>query len=229
MNDLILATETQRRGLDRQTGDRHYRAYVGTASLYDACGAHQFMSLCKLGLREEHAVLDIGCGSLSAGRILMAYLLPGRYFGIEPERWLIDAGIREELGREFIRMKQPVFDQNADFRLGVFRRQFDFLLAHAIFTHTPKSQLEKCFAEARRVMNPKGLFVGSFKSGPVDFEGDDWEYPQQIEYTSEYIEAAAGRVGLLCKFPDWSHPDDQSWFVIHHPDFAPPLEVSPKP
>ena len=224
MQDILIATEAQKRGLDRRTGERHYRAFVGPTEYYDALASNQFAMLCESGLREEHAVLDIGCGSLGAGRLLMMYLLPGRYFGIEPERWLVEAGIREEVGREFVRMKQPVFDHNAEFNLGVFRRQFDYLLGQAIFTHTAKNQLEKCFAEARRVLNPKGLFAATFLEGEIDYEGDGWIFPEQACYTQGYIEAAAGRAGLLCKFPNWSHPMKQTWFVLHHPDHVPVLE-----
>lgn len=224
MQDILIATEAQKRGLDRRVGERHYRAYVGPAEYYDLLAAGQFVALFRCGLREENAVLDIGCGSLGAGRLLMAYLLPGRYFGIEPERWLVEAGIREELGREFVRMKQPSFDYNADFNLGVFRRQFDFLLGQAIFTHTTKNQLEKCFAEARRVLKPDGLFIATFQEGDIDYEGDNWVYPQQAKYTLAYIEAAAGRAGLLCKFPDWHHPCGQRWFILHHPDHTPVVD-----
>lgn len=227
MQDILIATEAQKRGLDRRTGERHYRAYVGPAETYDAVASNQFSALCRSGIREDHAVLDIGCGSLGAGRLLMAYLLPGRYFGIEPERWLIEAGIREELGREFVRMKQPTFDYNAEFNLGVFRRQFDFLLAQSIFTHTPKNDLEKCFAEGRRVLKPEGLFAATFQEGELDYEGDRWIFPEQVRYTPGYIDAAAGRAGLLCVFPNWSHPTGQTWFVLHHPDHTPELEKSP--
>lgn len=224
MQDILVATEAQKRGLDRRIGERHYRAYVGPAEAYDLLASHQFAALHRCGIREDHALLDIGCGSLGAGRLAMAYLLPGRYFGIEPERWLIEAGIREEIGREFVRMKQPSFDQNAEFNLGIFRRQFDFLLAHAIFTHATKNQLEKCFAEARRVLKPEGVFVATFQEGDIDYEGDQWVYPEQACYTLAYIEAAAGRAGLLCKFPEWSHPIGQTWFVLHHPDHAPAFD-----
>ncbi|HPF40289.1 MAG TPA: class I SAM-dependent methyltransferase [Phycisphaerae bacterium] len=227
MQDILIATEAQKRGLDRRIGERHYRAYVGPAESYDATASNQFNVLCQSGLREEHAVLDIGCGSLGAGRLLMAFLLPGRYFGIEPERWLVEGGIREELGREFVRMKQPTFDYNAEFNLGVFRRQFDFLLAHSIFAHTPKNVLEKCFAEGRRVLKPDGLFVATFMEGELDYEGDRWIYPDQARYTAEYIDAAAGRAGLLCNFPTWTQPTGQRWFVLHHPDHSPNLGPSP--
>jgi SAM-dependent methyltransferase len=56
-------------------------------------GATQFRLLTTLGLREHHSLLDFGCGSLRAGRLLIPYLLPGRYYGLEPNRCLIEDGI----------------------------------------------------------------------------------------------------------------------------------------
>jgi len=59
---------------------------VGPDADYDLLRALQFRLLCALGLREHHSVLDVGCGSLRAGRLPITYLAPGRYFGIEPNR-----------------------------------------------------------------------------------------------------------------------------------------------
>src|SRR3990172_12495843 len=90
-------------------GSRHYRAYVGPPEKYDLVAASQFNLLTWLGLRESHFLLDIGCGSLRAGRLFIPYLLPGHYFGIEPEQWLIEDGIKNELGPDILRVKRPVF------------------------------------------------------------------------------------------------------------------------
>ncbi len=76
-------------------GSDHYTAYVGPPQDYDFMGATQFRLLTTLGLRDHHRLLDFGCGSLRAGRLLIPYLNPGNYYGIEPNRWLIDDAYRE--------------------------------------------------------------------------------------------------------------------------------------
>src|SRR5690242_11872125 len=76
------------RGLGLGAGDPHYRSFVGPPERYDLLAALQFNLLTSLGLREYHSLLDIGCGSLRAGRLFMTYLLPGNYCGVEPEQWL---------------------------------------------------------------------------------------------------------------------------------------------
>jgi hypothetical protein len=78
-------------------GSRHFRAYVGPPGQFDFMGATQFRLLTTLGLREHHSLLDFGCGSLRAVRLLIPYLLPGRYYGLEPNRWLIEDGINTQL------------------------------------------------------------------------------------------------------------------------------------
>lgn len=58
-------------GLGRPAGDQHYRAYVGPPQNYDLISAMSFGLLTALGLRQHHSLLDIGCGSLRNGRLLI--------------------------------------------------------------------------------------------------------------------------------------------------------------
>ena len=67
--------------IDLSPGDNHYRAYVGPPKDYDLVSAMVFNLLTCLGLRQHHRVLDIGCGSLRSGRLLIPYLNKGNYFG----------------------------------------------------------------------------------------------------------------------------------------------------
>src|SRR5437899_257086 len=97
-----------------------YRTFVGPAWDYDRSAALQFSLLAALGLRDQNHVLDIGCGSLRLGRLLIPFLQPERYFGIEPNRWLVDDGIDRELGRSILDVKRPAFRHNDDFDCGGF-------------------------------------------------------------------------------------------------------------
>src|ERR1700730_7403932 len=76
-------------GLALAGRSRHYQAYVGPPSQFDFMGATQFRLLTSLGLREHHSVLDFGCRSLREGRLLIPYLLPGRYYGLNPTTGLL--------------------------------------------------------------------------------------------------------------------------------------------
>ncbi len=82
-DDASSASPSEPAGLSAlKPGDPHYRAYVGPPLEYDLVGASQFRLLTTLGLRAGHRCLDLGCGSLRAGRLLIPYLDPGNYFGI---------------------------------------------------------------------------------------------------------------------------------------------------
>ena len=73
-----------------------HREFVGHVDSFDVVSAMQFNLLTFLGLREFHTLLDIGCGSLRAGRLLIPYLMAGRYFGLDPYRQVIEDGIQCE-------------------------------------------------------------------------------------------------------------------------------------
>ena len=121
--------------------DAPHRAFVGPPDRYDLASAGQFSLLAGLGLREEHTLLDIGCGSLRGGRLFLSYLKPGKYFGIEPQQWLIDQGSEVEVGRDLIRLKKPTFSNDTNFTLTTFGRKFDFMLAQSIFSHATQAQI----------------------------------------------------------------------------------------
>ena len=96
-------------GVGLKPGDAHYRAYVGPPEDYDLIAAMAFNLLTTLGLRQHHSLLDVGCGSLRIGRLLIPYLNRGKYFGIEPNEWLVREGIKRELGETLLQIKCPTF------------------------------------------------------------------------------------------------------------------------
>lgn len=112
-------------------GAGHYRAFVGPPDRFDFMGATQFALLFTLGLRDHNRVLDFGCGSLRLGRLLIPFLRPARYYGIDPNRWLIADAIDRELGHSIIQIKQPSFAYNGDFSCDVFKEndKFEFVVA----------------------------------------------------------------------------------------------------
>jgi cyclopropane fatty-acyl-phospholipid synthase-like methyltransferase len=176
----------------------------------------QFNLLTTLGLREEHSLLDIGCGSLRAGRLFIVYLRPERYFGLEPEAWLIEEGIKQELGQEILAVKRPTFSYNRDFTLSTFGRHFDFLLAQSVFSHSAPQQIRHVFAEARSVMTPTSVFLATFFRGPKSYTGQEWVYPGIVRYRPRDIESFAREQGLASQRVDWTHPTGQTWIAITH-------------
>lgn len=206
---------------DLATGVRDARAYVGPPEHYDLSAAVQFNLLTSLGLREEDSVLDIGCGSLRAGRLLMVYLQPGNYYGLEPNWWLVDKGIETELGWELIERRRPDLRDGADFDLQQFDRRFDFLLAQSIFSHAPPEDVRTCLGEAAQVLAPGGRFCATVMPGDISYTGDCWQYPGLVTYRLDDIHAFARDQGLVCRPLSWPHPSGQTWLVFTHPGDQP--------
>jgi SAM-dependent methyltransferase len=194
-----------------------YRAFVGPADTYDLSGASQFNLLTLCGLRDTQSLLDIGCGSLRAGRLFIAYLQPGGYFGIEPEKWLVEAAIQKEIGQDLITIKKPTFDHNRNFNLTVFQRQFDFLLANSIFSHAPPTQTQTCLQAAQQVMKPESYFLATVVLGATDHNGSNWVYPERVTCKIETLNEWAIEYGLTCELLDWPYvygTGDQHWLAF---------------
>jgi SAM-dependent methyltransferase len=199
-------------------GADHYRAYVGHADQYDFMGATQFRLLTALGLRENHNLLDFGCGSLRAGRLFIPYLLPGRYFGLDPNKWLIEEAIDRELGRDIIELKRPTFRHDDDFRPTRFNTSFDFIVAQSIFSHTGSDLVVKTVSEFSACLNPGGLALATFllphqMGGAPEFTGTGWVYPDCVAYEPDTITSLIARGGLVGRQLSWFHPR-QTWFVM---------------
>lgn len=195
-----------------------YKWAVGLLENYDLVAAMQFNLLTAFGLREHHFLLDIGCGSLRGGKLFIPYLLPGHYFGIEPEKWLIKEGIRKELGRDAIMIKCPVFSYDSNFTFSLFQQEFDFLLAQSIFSHASSSQISQCLSEAKKVMKSTALFFATFFEGDQNYTGETWVYPDTTQYTIAYMHTLVQEQGLICRPIDWIHPNLQTWILITHPE-----------
>jgi SAM-dependent methyltransferase len=195
-----------------------YRRQVGPPQRYDLVAAMQFNLLTTLGLREEHYLLDVGCGSLRGGRLFIPYLLAGRYFGIEPDQALVEEGLDRELGRDILTVKEPSFEFRDDFRLSVFGRDFDFILAQSIFSHATAGQIHTCLGEAAQVLRPGGTMAATFYEGEDNYDGDEWVFPGRVFYRFDFMTGAAQAAGLQAERIDWPHPGLQNWLRISHPD-----------
>src|SRR5262249_12981223 len=168
-------------------GALHYTAYVGPPKEYDFMGATQFRLLTTLGLREYHSVLDFGCGSLRAGRLLIPYLQPGRYYGLEPNRWLIDDAVAREIGADIIRLKQPTFRHDEGFSAVHFGMKFDFVLAQSIFSHAGRDLVATAMSSFKRCLAEGGLILSTFVPPEMlgqkeDSRSQGWSYPASVAY-----------------------------------------------
>jgi SAM-dependent methyltransferase len=206
-------------GLGLKPGGPHYRAYVGPPEDYDLIAAMTFNLLTTLGLRQNHSLLDVGCGSLRIGRLLIPYLNRGKYFGIEPAEWLVTAGIKHELGEAVVETKRPTFFFTDS--PGILARaniSFDFALAQSIFSHCGLDLIKGWLSAISRSLAQNGALVATFLPGEEDCQQTGWVYPECVNYRPLTLERAAADVNLRFEILDWKHPR-QTWALFAAPQF----------
>lgn len=167
--------------------------YVATSR---ASGEVQLELLKLEGCTSGDAVLEVGCGCLNAGIPVMQYLEAGKYVGIEPNRWLLDAALASRRVRWLVFRKRAVFLERTDFDASELGRTFDYVLSHSILSHCAHHQLDEFVANVARVLSPKGKIVASIRLADRDSMDDEWQYPGVSWFSLATVEETAARHGL---------------------------------
>jgi SAM-dependent methyltransferase len=162
-------------------------------------GRLQFDYLLGHGLQPHHQVLEIGCGNLRAGWLLIDYLETGHYYGLDISAPVLFAA-QETLVRHDLAAKLPrltlVKDMHFDFLPDA---QFDLVHAHSVFSHSPLSVIEECFSHVGRIMKADASFYFTFNRT----EGTEYDrLREDFYYRTGTLIAAAERHGLKAEFMD---------------------------
>lgn len=211
--------EKNKFGIDLKPGDLHYRAYIGPPENYDLISAMVFNLLTCLGLRQQDKLLDIGCGSLRNGRLLIPYLNEGNYFGVEPNQWLVEEGVKNEVGGDLIKIKKVTFSYKDS--LCEFDRNsldLDFALAQSIFSHTGLDLFDKWLSEVSWHLKDTGALLATFLLGKEDFNGKGWVYPDCVKFKKETVSNLAEKYELKFKLLNWAHPL-QKWAIFYKSEY----------
>lgn len=211
--------EQESLGVGLKPGDSHYRAYVGPPEDYDLIAAMTFNLLTTLGLRQYHSLLDVGCGSLRIGRLLIPYLNRGRYFGVEPNQWLVEEGIKRELGQALLEIKRPTFFfSDSPEVITQAKILFDFAVAQSIFSHCGLDLIKSWLSAISRCLAENGAFVATFLPGEENSQTKGWIYPECVSYRPATLRDIGAEVGLRFELLDWKHPR-QTWALFAMPKF----------
>src|SRR5919197_5113382 len=198
---FMASNEFNRKTL--RAGAHHYRAYVGPPERYDLIAAMTFNLLTTLGLREYHSLLDVGCGSLRIGRLLIPYLNRGKYFGVEPNKWLVEEGIKRELGEALLEIKRPsFFFSNSPEAILQAKISFDFAVAQSIFSHCGMDLIKGWLSAISRSLAEDGALVATFLPREKDFPGKGWVYPECVNFKPATMRQAAAEAGLRFELLD---------------------------
>ena len=190
-----------------------HRTYVG--GRWDHAATHQRDFLIQQGLHPQHRFLDVACGSFRAGRAFIDYLDPGKYYGIDINVDLLEAGYERELTDDQ-RSRLPVENLHATDRFDCdFGVQMDMAIAQSLFTHVSLNHVRLCMYRVAKVMRPGGKFYATFNEQPRDAAVDSlqgkraternpfWYYRQDLRWASSFGPWSFRYIG------DWGHPRKQ--------------------
>jgi hypothetical protein len=134
---------------------------------------------------------------------------PGRYYGIQPQAWLVEDGIHFEVGEELRRLKRPTFRYVDDFSLTAFNVRFDFMLAQSVLTHVSQTQLDRCLWGVKLALKAEGVFAASFFSNGRDtYSSHHWTYPGFASYPLKFVIERARLHKLTGRHLIWANSYD---------------------
>lgn len=198
----------------RQMGHRNFVG--GDGDLWDKIALLQLEFLKSEGLKPEHALMDIACGSLRAGRLFIDYLNPGSYLGIDKEINLIIHGVADELGIDAFVEKKPFFVISGEFEFSKFLIRPDYAIAQSLLTHLTTEDIYCCFKSLREFVSNDCKFYATFfeVSTPIN------NYPVSdaincFFYTREQMEMLADLSGWKMHYiGNWGHPREQKMIKL---------------
>ena len=121
--------------------------------------------LTALSLREHHRVLDFGCGSLRAGRLLIPYLLPGHFATTASSSrtcgWWRDA-IANQVGADMVADQAAALRRQRGFPLRRVRHRFRLHRRAIDLPHTLRRLAVRGLRNFRGALAPGGLVACTF-------------------------------------------------------------------
>lgn len=188
---------------------RGHRGYVG--GMWDEIGNLQLEFLKSKGLKPEHYLLDIACGSLRLGVKAIPYLDKEHYLGIEKEPGLVDAGLTIELDQSIRSEKMPSIVISDSFEFDKLPHKADYAIAQSLFTHLPPSLIELCFKKLFPHMSSGGVFYATYFEGKMTANNPDKPHDHgSFVYTRDEMLSFGDKVGFTSSYiGDWNHPRKQ--------------------
>ena len=184
---------------------------------------HQHMQLSFLqrrGLKSSSTVLDLGCGPMRLGSVLIPLLDDGWYFGQDINPNTISFG-EEVLREEGISKKAPYTLFSSDqFDLSPVDRPVQIAFSNSLFSHLTLNSIFAALLQLKTVLLPSGVFYASFfaldherswlKSHPRNKWGRQFEtFPHQdpYHYPVSLLKKLAFQAGFrLDVVNDFGHP-----------------------
>lgn len=208
------------------------KRYVATD---EVSGRLQLELLRREGCVPASKVLEIGCGCLHLGVLLIQYLEKSNYVGIDPNEWLRQVALKKPHDRQLIKEKDARFLSVDSFDASHLGITFDFVFSHSVLSHCAHWQLEQFLRNTAKVLAPKGRIIASIRlsegnaygsGGSPDKEDsmdEEWRYPEITWFKLATVVRAADKQGLtVVHMPEYTmfytitRPKEfHDWLVFH--------------
>ena len=130
------------------------------------------------GIQPGDMVVDYGCGTLRIGRLLVEYLEPDRYVGLDLDDRILDAG-RTHLPDELIASKRPVLEViSADSLKRTVARRPKWVCCKGVLQHVPPNQVDNFFEQISCLIlaGATGLFEARTRQLSERLSSKTWAY-----------------------------------------------------
>lgn len=174
------------------------QAYCGDPESHISRGKLILEFLKEEGLQSDHRVLDAGSGALSQGEPLINYLDTGKYVGLEPNGWLVEAALKRH---PKLAAKEPRFSHATDFNVEGFGG-FDYIIAHSVFSHVAHWQLAQAFSELRKSVSERVVFLASIRLDQYNSYHEEWQYPGNSHFRFQTVQAVGYEQGWMVERRD---------------------------
>lgn len=177
-----------------QSKKERRHSLVGPARLWKMKRDFQIKFMKNIGLKPEHYLLEVGCGTLRGGIPLIEYLENSHYFGIEVREEALNEG-KKELTDSKLEDKKPTLLLSPDISQQTINQSFDYIWAFSVLFHMDDKILNDTLAFVSKHLSTTGTFYANVNIG--DGEIGNWQGFPVVARTLDFYRKACAANGLV--------------------------------
>lgn len=140
-----------------------YKNYVGNPAHYSLMRDWQLSFLTSLPeYNPEKYFLDIGCGSMRLGAVLIPLLSFEKYIGLDRNQEMVQQGIINECQHIDFSQLKPQFIYTDCFDMSSVSHPIHTAWAQAVFNHLNLSTIKVCLTSLQKHLDSEGAFYSTY-------------------------------------------------------------------
>ena len=165
---------------------------------FGEAGSAAFRRLLRFGISPDDTCVDYGCGTLRVGVHAVRYLNPGRYWGLDIDQSLLDAGARL-IGPEIMAESQTklrIISPDTVKEVAAIRPAF--LFSVAVLKHVHPGELEEYFGSILSIVGRSGkaIILGRWSAdGTFQLTGQSWAH--SLPSMKGMVDRLGGRLSVV--------------------------------